>query len=178
MNFLELVKRRQSCRNYSPASISRDIIDRCLESARLAPSASNSQPWSFLVVDNAKLKNEICDKAFGNIYSPCSFARIAPVLIVAVREPSNYLTRLGGFFRGIQYNLIDIGIACEHLILQATEEGLGTCCIGWFNEKAVKKVLGLSKSQKVDILISMGYPAGTEIRPKLRKPLNEIRRFL
>ena len=177
MNFIELVKKRQSCRNYLPTIIPRDVIDRCLEAARLAPSASNSQPWSFIVIDDPKLIKQVSDAAFAGVYLPCSFARKAPVLIIAVREPADYLTRLGGAFRGIQYNLIDIGIACEHLVLQATEEGLGTCWIGWFSEKGVKKVLDLPKSRKVDIIISMGYPANQEVRNKIRKPLDQVRRF-
>ncbi len=110
-----------------PDSVPREAIERCLEAARLAPSASNSQSWRFIVVENTELKNKLTETAFSGIYFISAFAKTAPVLIAAVREPSGYLARMGGFFRGLQYNLIDIGIACEHLILQATAEGLGTC---------------------------------------------------
>ena len=77
----------------------------------------------------------------------------------------------------MQYSLVDIGIAGEHLALQAAEEGLGTCWLGWFNEKGVKQVLGLPRDAKVDIVISMGYPAAGEVREKKRKALSEIRRY-
>ncbi|MBI4833559.1 MAG: nitroreductase family protein [Planctomycetes bacterium] len=172
---MELVKKRQSVRNYLPDIVPREAIERCLEATRLAPSASNSQPWRFIVVESPELKTKLAEAAFSGIYFISAFAKTAPVLIAAVRKPSGYLARMGGFFRGLQYNLIDIGIACEHLVMQATEEGLGTCWIGWFNEKKSKKVLNLSKASRVDIIISMGYASSKETRNKIRKPLDEIR---
>ena len=177
MTFLELVKQRRSTRLYSPKPVPREIIDRCLETARLAPSACNSQPWYFIVVDDEGLKNRFTEKAFSGLYSMNAFAKSAPVLIVAVTEPSGYIARLGGYFRGVQYSLKDIGIACEHLILKAQEEGIGTCWLGWFDEKAVKRSLGLPDDKKVDIIISMGYPADGEVREKARKSLDEIRKY-
>ncbi|RKY54670.1 MAG: hypothetical protein DRP89_04730, partial [Candidatus Neomarinimicrobiota bacterium] len=120
---------------------------------------------------------EIVEKSLSGIYSSNSFVKKAPVIIVVIAEQSNYAARLGGFFRNIKYSLIDIGIACDHLILQAEELGVGTCWLGWFNEKAVKKVLGLPKSTKIDIMISMGYPEKVTEKGKKRKSLDEIRRF-
>lgn len=177
MTFLELVKKRRSTRKYSVKPVPRKAIDRCLEAARLAPSACNSQPWHFIVIDDEELKSALAEKAFSGIYSMNSFAKEAPVLIVVVTERSNYIARLGGYSKGIQYSLIDIGIVCEHLVLQAEEEGLGTCWLGWFNEKEVKKLLGLSKEKKIDVIISMGYPEGKEVRDKVRRSLDAIREF-
>ncbi len=77
--------------------------------------------------------------------------------------------------RGIPYSLIDLGIAGEHFALQAAEEGLGACWLGWFNERAVKKTLGLSRREHVDILFSLGYPVeGKGIPEKKRKQSTEI----
>ena len=177
MNFLDLVKKRYSVRNYLPRPVSRDVIDKCIEAARLAPSACNSQPWSFIVVDDPKMKAKVADAAFSGIYSMCSFAKTAPVLIIVITEKSKYAAKLGGRLRGTKFSLIDIGIVCEHLILQATEEGLGTCWIGWFNEKKIKRVLGFSQKVKIDILISMGYPADDSMSEKKRKTIFEIRRY-
>lgn len=157
--------------------MSREIIDRALEAARLAPSACNSQPWSFIVVDEAGLKEALVKGACSGIYSLNSFIREAPVIIVVVRERSTYIARLGGYFRGVQYSLIDIGIACEHLVLQAEEDGVGTCWLGWFNEHKVKEVLGIPKEKKVDVMISMGYEEGRDDKEKKRRPLDEIKRF-
>ena len=74
MTFFELVKRRKSTRKYSSLPLPREAIDRCLEAARLAPSACNSQPWSFIIVDQPDLKNTLADKAFSGIYSGVGFA--------------------------------------------------------------------------------------------------------
>ncbi len=178
MEFLNLVSKRQSVRSYKPESVPREVIDRCIEAARLAPSACNSQPWSFVVIDDKEIKRKVADAAFGGIYSMCSFAKSAPVLIAVITERSLFAAALGSYFRGSQFSLIDVGIACEHLVLQAAEEGLGTCWLGWFNEKKVKKELNLPKSAKIDVLISLGYPLDETIREKRRKSLGEIRRYV
>lgn len=177
MSFLELVKKRRSTRKYSSRLVPRDAIDRCIEAARVAPSACNSQPWSFIVLDDEKLKNSVAEAGFSGVYSLNSFAKKAPVLIVVVTERSKYITKLAGYFRGMQYSLVDIGIACEHLVLQAEEEGIGTCWLGWFDEKAVKKILRIPKRKKVDIIISMGYAESRERIEKEKKSLDKIRRF-
>jgi nitroreductase len=178
MNFLTLVKKRKSIRKYSSRPVPREMIDSCLEAARLAPSACNSQPWSFIVVDDEKIKNEIVKKALSGIYKMNDFVREAPTLIVVLTEHSTYIARMGGQLRHVKYSLIDIGIACEHLILRAVELGLGTCWLGWFNEKAVKKVLGLPKSKKIDVMISLGYPEVADGKDKKRKSLIKTRRYL
>lgn len=177
MRFLELVKRRRSTRKYFTKPVSREVIDRCLEAACLAPSACNSQPWFFIVIDDEKLKNKVSAAAFSGLYSMNSFARKAPVLIIVVTERSSYIARLGGYFRGVQYSLIDIGIVCEHLVLQAEEDGIGSCWLGWFNEGAIKEILGIARDKKIDVIISLGYPQSEERKQKPRKPLSEVRRF-
>ena len=176
MLFLELVRKRQSERKYSAKPVPRDVIERCLEAARLAPSACNSQPWTFVVVEG-EIKDRLAAAAFSGLYSMNAFAARAPALVVVVTERSKYAARLGGQIRGVQYSLIDIGISCEHLILQAAEDGLGTCWLGWFNEKGVKKVLGLPRSARIDVIISMGYPESMNLRDKNRKSVDEVRRF-
>jgi nitroreductase len=108
-----------------------------------------------------------------------SFARKAPVWVVVVREKSGYVARLGGFLRGVKYSLIDTGIAAEHLVLQAEEEGLGTCWLGWFNERVIKRGLGIPRDKSVDIIISMGYPAEDTASPaaRPRRSPEEVLRF-
>jgi len=177
MNFLNLVKKRQSTRKYLPKPVDRDVIDRCVETARLAPSACNSQPWRFIIVDTPDKKDELANAAFSGLYSMCTFVKKAPVIIVVITEKSSYAARVGSFLKNIQYSLIDIGIACEHFVLQAAEEGVGTCMIGWFSEKKVKKCLNLPKSTKIDMMISMGYPEDEETREKNRKLIDEIREY-
>ena len=157
MPLIDLLKQRRSTRNFLDIPVEREKIMTCLEAARLAPSASNSQPWSFLVVDDPGLKVELCKKAFGGPYIINSFCKKAPVILVVISEQSKFLTRIAATFRGTFFYLIDIGIAVEHFVLQAEELGLGTCWIGWFNEKSVKKTLSIPDNKKVDILVAVGY---------------------
>ncbi|MCK5059060.1 MAG: nitroreductase family protein [Candidatus Aminicenantes bacterium] len=177
MKFIDLVKKRKSTRSYSSRPVSRELIDQCLAVARLAPSACNSQPWSFIVVDDEQTKNRIVKEALSGIYRSNHFVKEAPVIIVVLTENSTYIARMGGMLRGVQYNLIDIGIACDHFTLQAEELGLGTCWLGWFNEDAVKKTLGLSKKTRIDVMISLGYPGAETGKTKIRKPLNKVHRY-
>ncbi|MDO9548946.1 MAG: nitroreductase family protein [Candidatus Marinimicrobia bacterium] len=178
MNFTELVNKRQSTRKYAEKRVERDLIDKCLDAARLAPSARNSQPWSFIVLDDPKIIATVSEKAFSGIYKSTRFAGKAPALIVVVTEKADYITRIGNLIRNIKYSLIDIGIACEHLVLQAEELGLGTCWLGWFSARAVKKALNLPRSAKIDILISMGYPLDPDYRKeRKRRSLGEIRHY-
>ncbi len=178
MSLLDLVRMRQSERKYSSRPVPREIIERGLEAARLAPSACNSQPWTFLVVDDEAVKNRVAEAAFSGLYSMNKFAAKAPVLLVVLTERSKYVARLGGQMRGVQYSLIDIGIACEHFCLQAAEDGVGTCWLGWFNERAVRKVLDLPRGTRIDVILSVGYPETPQVREKNRKPLADVRRYV
>ena len=177
--FLELCRRRQSVRRYDPARpVPRETIERCLEAARLAPSACNSQPWTFVVVDDPARRAAVAQAARRGIYGTMNaFIDEAPVLVAVVTGRSGYAARLGGQLRGVQYALIDIGIAAEHFALQAAEEGVGTCWLGWFDEKAVKQALGLPRGARIDILLAMGYAADPAVRSKNRKPRDEMARY-
>lgn len=177
MSFLELAAKRESTRRYAPTPVPREALERCLEAARLAPSACNSQPWKFIVVDTEPLRGRLVGEAFKGMYRMNRFVEQAPALIVIVTERSKYAAQLGGQFRGMQYSLVDIGIAGEHLALQAAEEGLGTCWLGWFSERGVKKVLRLPRSARVDLIISLGYPVEPGPREKRRKTLDDIREY-
>ena len=179
MNFLELARRRQSVRRYEPGRrIPREALDRCLEAARLAPSACNSQPWSFVVVDDPDEVRALAEASCCRApYGMNRFAADASAIVVVVTEKMKLAARLGAQFRGVQYSLVDVGIAGEHLVLQAAEEGLGSCWLGWFDERAVKRRLGLARGQKVDLLICLGHAADGEVREKVRRPLEDVRRY-
>ena len=178
MDLLELLKKRRSVRNFLDKPVEREKIMMCLEAARVAPSACNSQPWKFIVVDDWELKCKLCKTAFSGIYSINSFCKTAPVIVAVVSEKSKFLARIGGMFRGTKYYLIDIGIACEHFVLQAEDLGLGTCWIGWFNETAVKSMLNVPHSKKIDILIALGYYDKDKVGSEHgREPLDKITSF-
>ena len=178
MALLDVIRHRKSIRHFLDRPVERDKIMACLEAARLAPSTCNSQPWKFVVVDDEQLKNKLCRAAFSGIYLMNSFCKRAPVIVVVVSERSKFLAMIGGLFRGTKYYLIDIGIAGEHFVLQAEELGLGTCWIGWFNERAVKSMLNIPKDKKIDILIAVGYYDREKVRPEhSREPLDKIASF-
>ena len=178
MTLLDLIKRRKSIRDFLDRPVEREKIMMCLEAARLAPSACNSQPWRFIIVDDMQLKNKLCQATFSGIYSINSFCKKAPVIVVVISEKSRFLARIGGMFRGTKYYLIDIGIAIEHFVLQAEDLGLGTCWIGWFDESAVKSILNIPRRKKIDILIALGYYDREKVRSgRGREPIGEIASF-
>ena len=178
MALLDLIKHRKSVREFLDIPVGRDKIMMCLEAARLAPSECNSQPWRFIVVDDRELKDRLCAAAFSGIYRINSFCKMAPVIVVVVSEKSKFLARIGGMFRGTKYYLIDIGIACEHFVLEAEDLGLGTCWIGWFNEGGVKSVLNIPQDKKIDILIALGYYDREKLGPEhSREPMDKIASF-
>lgn len=170
MNLSELIQKRQSDRKYESRPVGREMVMKCLEAARLAPSACNSQPWKFVVVDDVALLPQMGSAAAGMGMN--GFAREVPVIVAVVLEKMNLTARIGSVIKDKEYSLLDVGIAVEHFCLQAAELGLGTCIMGWFDEKKVKKLLGI-KGKRVPLLISLGYPAG-ETRKKARKSLEEM----
>ncbi|MGQ9621003.1 MAG: nitroreductase family protein [Bacteroidales bacterium] len=169
---LELIRSRQSDRKYTGQVVEKDKIERILEAGRLAPSACNAQPWKFIVVDDRELLDRLTEAASGKIPGMNTFAVQAPVQIVVIREKANLLSKIGSTIKDKDYSLIDIGIAAENICLQATAEGLGSCMIGWFDEKMVKKILKIPPSKRVELLITIGYPASDK-REKKRKPPSE-----
>ena len=178
MALLDLLKHRKSVGEFLDRPVERDKIITCLEAARLAPSECNSQPWRFIVVDDRQLKDRLCDAAFGGIYSMNSFCKTAPVMVVVISEKSKFIARIGEMFRGTKYYLIDIGITCEHFVLQAEDLGLGTCWIGWFNERGVKSTLGIPQRKKIDMLIALGYYDREKLVPEHdREPMDKIASF-
>lgn len=179
MDFMELINKRSSVRKYSRICIKRVDIDKCLEASRLAPSACNSQPWQFIIIDTPELKDKLSQAMLSGIYGLNVFIKNAPVLVAIVTDKAKFFTKICNFVRDTRLYLIDIGIACEHFVLCAAELGIGTCILGWFNEKAAKKALGVPKEKKIELVISMGYPAdGLEPRPKDRKSLSEISLYM
>jgi nitroreductase len=179
-NLSDLIARRVSCRSYKPDPVPQEHLAQILEAARLAPSACNQQPWRFAVVQAPVLRRRIVEEGFRPGIN-MTWALNAPVHIVLGMELSFLTHRIGSQVSGVEYPWIDIGIAGEHLVLAATERGLGTCWIGWIKSKAIAKVVGWPKSIKPVIVITVGYPTESETRPlpaTRRKPLDELAKWL
>ena len=175
--FLDLVRRRQSTRRYLPRPVEREKIAACLEAARLAPSASNTQPWRFVIVDDPQLRALLSRQARGPLGSFNTFVPQAPVIVAVATAGGRPRARIGGLLKNRDYRLIDIGIASAQFCLQATELGLGTCMLGWFDERGVRRTLGIPPGQRVHLLITVGYPADPLPRPKKRKGLQQIHAY-
>lgn len=155
---MQVIKDRRSIRRFKDTPVSRSEVETILEAARLAPSWCNLQCWRFIVVDNTAtikaLGKPVCDSA--------------PVVVVACA-----LKAESGDREGKLYYLFDMGIAVEHMVLQAAAMGLGTCIIGWFEENGVKELLGISDAYEVVALLPIGVPdESPDARP--RKSLQEI----
>lgn len=171
-DFLSLVESRQSDRSYDINHlVESEKLERILEAGRLAPSACNAQPWKFVVVTDKELAEKVGKSAAG--LGMNKFARQAPVHILIVEESANITSLLGGKVKGKHFPLIDIGIVAAHLSLAAESEGLGSCIIGWFDEKEIKKLTGIPDSKRLLLDIVIGYPA-KEKRKKIRKDKSKI----
>ena len=171
---LELISHRQSQRTYTGQPVEKEKLLNCIEAARLAPSANNSQPWKFIIIDDPVLKNSVAELTSSGMIGINQFSKQAPVLVAVVREKTNLTTVVGRVLKDKNYPLIDIGITTSHFCLQATTEGLSTCILGWFDEKKVKVVLNIPKSLRLELIILAGYPPTNDIRKKKRKETTQI----
>lgn len=167
MEFTELINRRYSVRAYRPDPVESEKLDKILEAARLAPTAANHQPFQLIVIHTAGRKNEL-----QTIYHRGWFVQ-APILICAVGVPQQSWVRSDDRRR---YLDVDVAIVMDHLILEATNQGLGTCWIAAFNAKAARNILGLPDELEPLIFTPLGYPAD-RLGPKQRKPLNDLVRY-
>jgi len=172
-SFLPLVRRRRSCRAFLPDPVPREQIVTMLEAARLAPSSCNRQPWRFVIVTAPARRGRLVS---GGLMPGLDGEWIgrAPVLIVLGMIRSFLTHRAAPLLSGIDYPLLDLGIAGEHLVLQATELGLGTCWIGWIRPSAVRRIVGWPRRIKPVSIIAVGRPAPDLTDPRPRLPMEEI----
>ncbi len=173
MDFTALVLTRQSDRSYLDKPVEPDKLEKILACARMAPSACNAQPWHIIVVNDSEIRNQVADATSEKILGMNHFTKQAPIHLVLVEEPSNMSSSFGSWVKRRHYPLIDLGIFAEHICLAAASEGLGSCMIGWFDEAKVKKICGVPSSKRVQLIITLGYPAG-KTRIKIRKATEKV----
>ena len=171
MNFTEIAQNRYSCRSYDATKMVEDEkIKAILESAILSPSACNSQPYHFTVCKGEKAK-EVA-KATQSM-GMNKFASEAPVMIVISEGNYNKTAGIGAKMKGNDYRSIDIGIATAYLTAEASAQGLGTCILGWFDDKKIRKICGLDTA--VRLVVSLGYAKeGSVVPTKKRKAFDEL----
>ena len=163
MNLYEAIRERRSVRAYQEKAVPEDVLTRILETARIAPSGNNRQPWKFVVVTDKETRKRLAGAAHNQ-----HFLGEAPVIIAAVGlHPERIMPC------GIPGDPVDVAIAVDHMTLAAVAEGLGTCWIGAFSQEKVCEILEVPSSFKVIELLTLGYPADSH-RAKARRSLEEI----
>jgi len=163
MDFHELVRIRRSIRAYRPDAISEEVLQRVLMAARAAPTACNLQPFQIVVITDPQVRAQM--KA---VYGKDWFCQ-APVIIAVCAQPDKAWKRRDGFNSAE----VDAAIVMDHIILAATEEGLGTCWICAFDEAKAKQILGVPEDVRIVAMTPLGIPAA-EPTPFVRKPLHEL----
>jgi len=167
VEFLELTQRRRSLRSYLDKPVEKEKLDYILECARLAPSWKNMQCWRFVVVEGEAARQALAAAlSEGN---PGAKALLqAPVVIVLCGLPGE-----SEVWENKDYMMLDAGLAMEHLVLAATEQGLGTCWQASFYEEKMKAALQIPNEVRVIAMTPLGY-AAEERRPRPRKEVGEI----
>lgn len=174
MTFDEIVNARHSVRSFDPdRPVSDGQITAMCGAARLAPSAVNSQTWRFIAVRDRERIRRLCREGMGPVIRN-RFMMDAPLVIVGCARLDFITNTLGTGVTGIEYYLVDMGIAMEHLVLKATELGLGTCWIGWINEDKIRAILSIPKNVRVVTMVAVGYQKQIKARQHSRKPLENI----
>ena len=171
MNFTEIANNRQSCRRYDPArAVEDEKLQRILETARLSPSACNGQPYHITVC-----RGEAAKKAAAAVQGMGmnGFAPDAPILLVISEMPYVKTAALGAKLKGIDYRSIDIGILSAYITAEAAAQGLGTCILGWLDDKKLREICRIDGAVK--LVITLGYAKEDDrLREKKRRSLDEL----
>jgi nitroreductase len=173
MKLDQILKTRRSVRAFESKPVNEKDIISIIQAARLAPSACNSQTWRFIFVTQKEIIRRICHKAMRPVI-PNKWLEQAPLVIVGCSQLDIIANRIGARVTGIEYYQIDLGIAMEHMVLKATELGLGTCWIGWFDENSLKYILDIPQKIKISAMLAVGYPKDLPGKKRKRKPAGEI----
>lgn len=165
MDVFEAVQERHSIRNYQDKPVEREKLEKILEAGRLAPSAKNIEPWHFIAVTDPEKRKVLSGGTWAKFLSQ------SPLVIVACGDKK----------ASPDWYAIDVALAMENMVLVATSLGLGTCCVGSFNEKEVKTVLKIPENFEVLIMLAVGYPGNNiDLSSKLlnivrtRKSLSDV----
>ncbi len=171
MNFNELILKRESCRNYNGEPVETDLLLKCVDAARLSPSACNSQPWKYYIINGQKNAEKIRDCIQPN--GANKFVQKCSAFAVVTEQTATLKSFVIEKVKNSQkWAENDIGLSVAHYCLQAADLGLGTCIIGMVEEDKVREYFGIE--DKVRLVIATGYSADETPRSKIRKSLEEI----
>ena len=175
-DFMELCLKRQSCRNFSGRPVEREKLTRCVEAARLAPSGCNAQPWSFVAADYPSVVSQVAKCA--QPWKINEFLTKAGAFIVVLEEHAVLMPMLRSVLDSQYFAAGDLGAAVSFLCLEAASQGLGSCILGMYDRPKICELLSIPEEKRFGGLVALGYPADDVIRPKIRKPLEEIVRYV
>ena len=175
MDFLEIARQRQSCRSYdTERRVEEEKIQSILMAAQLAPSACNGQPYHFTIC-RGKVAERVAAETMSMGMN--KFASQAPVIIVVSEKPYVKSAALGAKIKKNDYRSMDIGITVAYLTAEATAQGLGTCILGWFDDRKIREICNLE--ERVRLVITLGYAKEKDVlRKKKRSPLEELVTYL
>ena len=175
-DYFELVRRRESCRNFDPnRMVEKEKLTRCAEAAWLAPSACNGQPWRYLIVTNPELAEKL--RPLMMELGQNKFLQKCPAFAVVLEENTVLKVSLSQKFKDQDFAPIDVGLSVSQFCYAATEQGLSTCIIGWHNENKIRELFGLPKTARVRLVLAVGYAASDKLREKTRRPIEDVIRY-
>ena len=167
MDVMQAINERRSIRKYKDTAVEWEKVSQVLDAARLAPSWKNMQCWRFLVLNSAARKDALV-QAFPDENPGKKGLAQAPIAIVVCADPAE-----SGVENGIEYFVADAAMAFENMCLAAYGIGLGTCWMGWYDEAAIKGLLGIPAGIRVVGVTPLGYP-DQEPKQRPRKAVAEI----
>jgi nitroreductase len=179
MDVFKAVQWRRSVRNFAPRKIERETLVRILDTARLAPSSSNRQTWHFVIIDDPEIIAQIPKQVAMGDRMIIKWLKDAPCVIAGcyAKALTHHIAKLFDH----ENHLIDVSIAMTHICLAATAFGIGSCYVGWFNTKKLKKLLSIPAKFSIALLLALGYPRDQStdegiagITPRPRKTFDEV----
>lgn len=165
MSFIKTIEDRYSVRGYLNKPVEEEKLNQILAAARIAPTAANKQAFKVVVIPTSKYEEQL-----KRLYGKTWFVE-APVVLGVYAIPAQNWVRKDG----VNYSYVDAAIVADHIILTATNLGLGTCWIGAFDPKVAKEFVSAEEGLEAVIFIPIGY-ADTDAprRDKVRKALEEL----
>ena len=169
------IAQRRSVRKYTAKPVSDEILKEILQSAMLAPSGNNTQPWHFIVVDNPELKTRIARTSHNQKWmekAPLFLVCVADIRARIKNNDEIVVDEESGLFE-LKQVIRDTAISVEHLVLEAVHQGLGTCWVAWYEQDEIRRVLNIPPDKFVVGIVTLGYADETPA-PRPRKKLDEV----
>jgi nitroreductase len=175
-DYMELALKRQSCRQFIDKPVEHEKLVKCVEAARLTPSACNSQPWSFVVVESPDKVVEVAKTTMQLGIN--EYIAKAKAFFVVVEEYAQLMPKIASLVNNQYWAKGDLGAVTLSLCLAAESEGLGTCILGVFDRPKLRELLDIPKDKPIFMVVAVGYPSSENVRKKDRKPIESLARYV